>query len=465
MTEVMFEEISRCLSNQGGLTIFLILLTILLQAKVFKSPLDWDTSGHLYFAYLRYHGQAFKSSYNPGIKYILPRFYALIMPYIRDRNYRFRVVNLFSSCLLVVLLVVGSGPITAQKVPLFVILVLMANSLWINYATSAVEFHSVPLALIILLLPEFIPFPFVIPAQSFLIILMVAGFKITDCVYFLPVSVGALSSHGVGALIPLALCGGVIAGFTAAVFFKYKSSSVTYAKSRSFFHPKNRFVLINPLFIGIVGTAVWVGFQHSPFFERSLIFSVVVVLAAQRMFIAYFFYPVLVFSFFALLRIDIQPPFLFQAAWWGILAVFLLHTLPHILIIGARHIDIRMRGWIFLIIGHSKYLDQRHEQASWLEQTVKPHERVYLWGGHVALLLLGKLMHVSNTFYSHNHLFLWSGIKNKAKYAENVIREKKPEYIIAAHPLGDNVFPAENFADCYQRVHTLYDMDVYKLIK
>jgi len=131
-----------------------------------NAPIDHDSANHLYFAFLRRRKVNFFSSYILGIKFLLPRIYAVLISLIpKHRRFHFRYVNLFSSNLIILIWVLSDPQVMLYDLPIYFLGVLIMNSLWINYLTSAVEFHSSVLLMFLLFSSYSLPFEWAWPLQ------------------------------------------------------------------------------------------------------------------------------------------------------------------------------------------------------------------------------------------------------------------------------------------------------------
>lgn len=440
-----------------------LFLNFILQFKVYRAPLDWDTSSHLYYAFLKQNKVNFISSYTFGIKYFLPVIYTFLFPLIKNRFYRFRIINILSSSLTILLLFYFMPEFHIEILPFFLLLILLMNSLWVDYETSAIEFHSPLIVLFICFIPRFIPYPFSFFIQIIILCVLISGFKITDSAYLFPVIIMTLNEHPV--MRPLII--GTSFAFALFVLFilKFQKSSIrTYSKTRSLFHSKNKFIIINPLFIGIL---IWLVFQcilYSDYKANSLLFTALLILFIQRVFVTYFFYPIIVFCIYSLIisesYLDVSP----VESWSFIFIIIFLHTIPHILMLNSKAIDVRMRFWVMFNRGYRNYLNYREEQVQWLKKNIIPNETVYLWGSNVYLLLNAELKHAPSTYYSHNHLFYWSPVIDKIKYAIDFIGKNLPGYIIVSDIVENSRFPKEKFEKKYSHIASIHNMDVFKRI-
>ncbi len=447
--------------NKALLIVVLLVINFLLKLKTFRAPLDHDTSSHLYFAYLKYHRVPFLSSYGFGVKYFLPRMYTIVMGWMKDAPHRFRVFNMAPSSLVIILWVLSDPLLSSAELPFYFLGVLLINSLWVNYLTSAAEFHSVVLVLAIFFLPQIAPFPVAWVLQLVLLALLIGGFKIVDAAYLLPV----LALHGVQILdykwwVGIGL---VLLGIYAFRGLQHTQSSIRqYESKRNWLNPKSMSFIIHcphfclfMLLLGL-GNIIWTSWEWA-------VFQLVLwgVLLTQRVFVSYLFYPSLVLGLFIAFQtqwLDVIP---FPWGWLFVLAVFLGHTLIYILLLSPRETDIRYRRWISSKEWRA-YLDNRDQQVQWLKRHLKSGERVYLWGSHVALLLLSGLRHAPHTFYSHNHLVYWSDVKDKQSYASDYLRKEPPKYVIESEIMENMKFPASEFQDIYAQIGSVGNMAVYE---
>jgi hypothetical protein len=141
--------------------------------------------------------------------------------------------------------------------------------------------------------------------------------------------------------------------------------------------------------------------------------------------------------------------------------VFFGHTLLLILLPSSRWSDILNRMFIVGNFSWKKHLDNRNRQLDFINHLDKS-QTVYMWGSNIALLLLGNLRHVEGTYFSHNHLVLWSTIENKKDHALDIIKKHQPTYIIESNSMGDLHIPCE-INDNYQHITTIDNMTIYKI--
>jgi len=454
--------IENFLLEKFNLTIVLLLLNLILQLKVFKAPLDHDTSNHLYLGFLRYCKIPCLSSYQLGVKYIIPRLYQLMMPWLKNNFHRFRLINIISSSLVIILLVFANSAISSSEVLFYFITVLVINSLWVNYMKSASEFHEIVFILLAILLSSYFGNSLAWIIQLLLILVSGAFFKITSLTFLLPIIfISKIYNYNI-----VLLAVGIIIVFALGVFiYKQKNQGIKiYSKTRRIFSRKGiRYFILNPFFILLVLFLIYNNIVNSSWELIILQATALLIFIIQRNYVGSFLYPVFIISAYIGLQSFWIDNFPFE--FWFILAtfIFIFHTFFNILILSPKKINIRMRKWFMYNFGWAEYLKEREKQVEWLKNSINKDTTVYLWGSHVALLLLAGLKHAPGTYYNHNHLFYWSSIENKVKYAINYIKKQKPRFIIESMIMEDNVFPPE-LKDRYKRIKEIGNMKVYQLI-
>ena len=87
---------------------------------------------------------------------------------------------------------------------------------------------------------------------------------------------------------------------------------------------------------------------------------------------------------------------------------------------------------------------------------------IYLWGQKTSIPLLSGLKHIENTFYSHNHLFLWSEVSDVIKYLKFFIITNKPHYIIEAGLVNEINFPAEDYKN-YKIIYEEKEIRIFQI--
>ncbi|BBO88336.1 hypothetical protein DSCOOX_15160 [Desulfosarcina ovata subsp. ovata] len=440
----------------------LICLDISLKRKVFRAPVDYDTANHLYFAFLRNRKVPFVSSYGPGIKYILPRVYAFFYKWLDGRPHRFRFFNSVSAILLIALWVVSSQNIVINEVPFYFLGVLLINSLWVNYATSATEFHSVVWIMVLFLIPRITGFEAAWVIQIVLLAGLAAGFKILNVLYFIPVAMFHREE-----LMENWLWG--VSGGTVLLLFVLRiintsgASSRSYMKTRKWLHSKNvAFIKANPFFCVLIVVLALGNLLFATWPWRIFLLITWAIFLAQRMYLLYFWYPPLVLGLFIAFQSQWLTCIPFFVGMGLLLAVFGAHHRRHVLAFSPIEIDIRCRSLIMGITSWRDYLERRDRQVAWLRNHIGSEECVYLWGSNVALLLLSGLKHTASTYYSHNHLVYWSDRKDKESHALRHVTAEKPKFIIESDILDGIAFPAKRLGWLYEKSATVEGMTVYQ---
>ena len=459
-------DAAQCLSRTDSLILLfaLLVLNLGLKWKALQTPIDYDTANHLYFAFLRRRRISFFSSYGLGIKYLLPRIYSRFSSLLDGHPNRFRVLNVLSSSVLVGLWVITDPFHSKNEIPFLILGVLLINSLWVNYATSATEFHSVVLVILVIVLPNYLTPPVAWSLQVILLILIFAGFKFVNILYTAPTLL--LHSHHILEQIWIYVIGILAITCIATHCVKRSLSSVkSYTKTRTWLGVKSKnFLSSNLFFCGLIGLLTLGNLSYTNLHWISLQVVVVVIFIVQRNYVSYFFYPAIALGLFIALQNHWLDNISLMFSVPLLIFVFLQHTLRNIVLKSAVEMDIRFRERIVKQASWRTYLENRARQISWLKQNTDKKCRVYLWGSNVALLLLSALNHISDTFYSHNHLVYWSAIKDKERYAIDTINEKKPKFIIESEIMNNIAFPLSKFSESYVSWYKSDGMTVYKRI-
>lgn len=440
--------------------LILLAVNLALKLKSFRAPLDFDTSNHLYHVLLLKRKEPFLRSYGFGLKQLLLRLYTCGNTWVERAPYRFRLLNIISSSLVIVLWSACTPGMDLDTLPFFLLGVLLINSLWVNSLTSAAEFHSVVLVMALYMLPTvgFLIITWVV--QLIILGVLTGGFKIINLLYLVPVL--AMHFCVIQARWWWYAATAALLGIYVVQGFKHKMTATKrYAKTRMWINPKSRnFILLNLHFC--LGTAL-LGLGnifYTPWQWAVLQVTLWMIFLIQRYYTGYFFYPLIATGLFIAFKtgwILSLPPL---AGWILCLAVFLGHTLPHIILLSPQDIIVRYRRWICRENWRS-YLEARQRQVAWLRENIEPGESVYLWGSEVSLLLLAGLKHVPDTYYSHNHLLYWSGVDDPRQYAVDLIRKQKPRYIIEAAVIERMIFPRNEMQDLYIEMIKMKNMTVF----
>lgn len=445
--------------------LILIGINLILKIKSYKCPVNFDTASHLYFAFLKKKKINFKSSYDFGIKYLLPRMYLLLRKSLSAFPEQFRIFNILASSLVIIIWVLMDQQLFLYELPYYFLAVLLINSLWVEYQGSATEFYEVILIMLMFLSTVWLSPMIIWLIQLFLLMVLIGGFKITNVFYLIPVILNSwqyiienklIGLFGVIVVLNYTFLGG------RKSFFPAKN----YAATRKWLHQKSiNFLKGSPVFVTLlillIGGNIFYSF-YSDFLLLILQIIVFVIFISQRIYVGYLFYPVLVISFFIAFQLNwlIRIGFLYSLLI--LIFIFFYHTVRYILTKSARQIEIIGREKIFRQAGYAEYLKMRDAQVDWLKSNVKS-DKVYLWGSNVALLLLANLEHIQKTFYNHNHLVYWSLLKDKIQYAKDVIRNNWPQFIIESATMPNFQFPYNEFKNQYFLYHSIGDMKVYKL--
>lgn len=442
------------------LIVILLIINLCLKLKGLRAPLDYDTSNHLYYAFLKNHKVPFLNPYGFGVKNILPKIYTIGWKLLKTDVCRFRIFNIISSSLIIILWVVSDPFISYAEIPFYFLGALLINSLWVNYLKSGSEFYSVVLIMIIFLLPNIVSLPMSWILQLVLLAFLIGSFKIVDIIYLLPV----LAFYNKQILdYKWWFCLGLLL-FGLYAFKGFKSTFLSvkqYVSTRKWLNLKSvSFVLRNPHFCLLLvllglGNIFYVSWQWA-----LVQLAVWAILLVQRYYTGAFFYPSVVLGLFIAFQTQWLDSIPIHLSLLLVLAVFIGHTFRDILILSPREIIIRFRQ--LCIENWRTYLDKRDLQVQWLKKHLKKGEYVYLWGSEVSLLLLAKLLHSPNTYYSHNHLVYWTNIKDKENYAVNYLLKEKPKYVIECAVIENMKFPKDKLKDIYTQMGSVGNMNVYE---
>jgi len=451
------------LNNGVFLSLILLLINLILKSKTFLSPIDFDTANHLYFAFLKKKKIPFLSSYNPGIKFLLPRIYSACNLFIGNRPYRFRIINTIASSILIILWVLTDPAIDETEIPFYFIGVLLINSLWINFQTSASEFHESIILILIFTIPGLLRFEIVWIGQILLLMILIGGFKFINILY-LPAII-AFQYKNIPTHYIL-----ITAGSTISVLYTYTciknkfKETKTYSNTRKFLNPKSLlFLKHTPYFWGSVFLLGICNLLFTSWEWAFVQVTVWLIFFIQKSYISYFFYPLVALGFCIAFKNDLFVGIHPLLGYAVLIIFFFSHTVRKILILSPRIMDIQYRN--LFSTGWSQFLDSRDRQIEWLKNNISPEKNVYLWGSNVALLLLSGLTHCPDTFYNHNHLIYWTDIEDKNNYAKNYILEKKPTYIIESEVMENMKFPADEFKKIYNCIVSIDHMSVYQLLE
>lgn len=449
--------------GQGyNLVLLFFFLELVFWWKSKKVPLDYDTSNHVYLGWIWSKNCEIFSSYRPGVKLALPKIYYFGFKFLKMGIYGYRFLNagLFLACFL--LLMLQLSEITNSGMAYLLLLFLLIHSAWVNFSTSAAEFYETFLLILALSLPTWgIPAEISWLGQLILIALMGYGFKFTSFIYVLPCSFYSdiwRENMWLGGI-----------GWLALMFFSYwvfksgakKSNFKTYRKTRSFLHPKNtRFLIMNPVFCCLIACGIYLAIKGTHLWsDWILIGCAILVFFIQKMYMTYFFYPLLMLSSFVIIKN--QSFMLVSLDHLEIFTFYIFFTHSFVfLMLPSKFLMSFHRLWVMLSGGSVEFIRKEKEQVDWLKANIPEESTVYLWGSHVALLLQAKLLPVENTYYSHNHIYFWSLIEDRLSYYQNLVNERKPKYIIESQII-DNCSFGQN--ENYHKIVEIGGMNVYKI--
>ena len=136
-----------------GLFFLLIGFHFLLQSRSYHVWPDWDSASHLYYAFLRRNAISVLASYSFGIKWGLPRLYQVLGKFWLGKFWDHRILNTIAGAVLLAQFAwVGDRGILPDDFLFLLCVVLVINSLYVNYQPSATEFLDTPFLLLVLTL-------------------------------------------------------------------------------------------------------------------------------------------------------------------------------------------------------------------------------------------------------------------------------------------------------------------------
>lgn len=441
------------------LIIFLSVLFIqgIFQIRNFKVWPDWDSSNHLYFAFLRHQGVSFKSSYGPGIKWLYPRLYAILWPVMDKNPGRFRLVNFVCGILSLSVLATVAPDTPFSYATFLLTSVLFINSGYINAPTSATEFMSAPLLLSVLYVMPTGSLEFLL-LKCILIAALVFGLKIIEILYIIPLFISEWEYLPEEPLT--LLCFFIPLGVALFIIKKKARNLGKYSSKRRIINPKTYLYLSScPLFFILMIFMTYMNVVNGGVTEWMLLGVLWLNIFLQQAWVFYFWYPLLLANIFLSA----------MTGWYMVLTpdyqlyvmafVLCWHSLPLLLFKDREFLDAFIRGTCFRRLRQLKFFwtiipnalrnfHKEKEVLLWISENIPQKTTVYLWGSKVRLLLLSQLIHLPDTFYNHNHLCLWSDIGDPEGYAVKTVERGKPRYIIESEPINGMVVPEE--------LHTLY---------
>ena len=413
--------------------VILSLISIFNLYCIFNSSLDWDTSNHLYDAKLKSEKKIFNTNYNFGIKFILPFIYKKFWNIIKNNLKIFRLLNLTTFILTAIFLIVISNLYLENNFAYLVLIFIILNLTIFNPQTSATEFLSTLIALLAYELyiqnNDYLFFSII------LILALSVFFKLTDLLFLLPfvVELKILLNEN---LIILFIFSSII---ILSLIFYYKNilslikKLKKYFFTRSFkkhieFNKKNFLIVISILILS------YLNLSGSEKFDIYILLSVIIIFIIQRGYISYFYYPLIIFNLYILIKndnLDLENIF-FQLSLFILLIYFLLT-----LAINLKFRDSELTYRALHYFNFSKMIEKKNDDIFFINIKELVNQNYYLWGSRVQCCLTCKYDQVFIKYFSHNHLLYWSDIEDPKKYCEENCLKMLPEYIIESGVISE----------------------------
>ena len=435
-----------------------------LQSRAYNKLTDWDSSSHLYDGFLRNKELNIFSSYTYGLKWIMPIMYKYFFKFFSNKTFDHRIINTFFGLFLILQFShFGTLNFQPRSFLWMGILVLLINSLQIKFHSSATEFLDTPILLFIFNLIPNLKSPNFIILFSLIIIFSSFAFKSINILYVIPLISfyykTILTNKVILSLLIFMICCGIIL-LSRNVLKKINQ----YQKSRGFIHPKGiRYMICNPFWLILnIYTSYEIILQND-FFITSIIITSWAILIFQKSLVSYFWYPVVIFNLY----------------YWNVLNIEFGNYFTFVSLIVITKMSLGSIGYIFfpkyieeifyfLTLGYLKIknfkqarLDQ--ESINWVKNNLDKNHKIYLWGSKTLIPLACQLEHVEDTYFTHNHLFFWTFIKDKFNYAKNTILKKDPKYIIEAGVIKEiGVFPEAEFIKIYKKIYDQNNIKIFE---
>lgn len=420
------------------LILFLILavISLLIRQRFYKAPIDWDTSYHLYQAKMWAIRSPVKSSYTFGIKIFPIILYYLFYPLWKNNHYRFRILTLASFLISLLIFVFNIPELNSFSIFISFGFVVCLNTIVLYPQTSATEFYSFPLILLMLFIPKW---------GYALGLFDVLLNKVTNLVFVL-------------IYIPFEWQKYTLISLLFGIVLLYSSRKFEFEYKTKIFFRANLYwnlVVILPIIIGF-------NLEYS--ITYTLVLAHFFVMLIQRK--AAYFYWYIVQGLFFVLAIQTKYPFLYVIAISGLLLNFLFKEIRYsIRFKNGKDYDYFFRQAFVKDASYKSVIEGNEKNALLISENIKPTDRVYLWGTNVQLLLLANLVHCGKTFYNHHHLVKWSKIKNYITYINQVLLEQKPEFIIVSIPTSEIPFDVSQIPTQYKLfIEGINQLKVYKRI-
>jgi len=442
----------------------LISLHLFLQSRTYKIIPDLDSAAHLYYAYLKNKKIYFMSSYCFGIKWILPRIYAILEKFFKNKFFDHRIVNTFAGLVVFLEFILLISPRANNFFEVwFLILILIINSMYINYQTSSTEFIDTPLIIMLVSIIPILPSNYFLVFPLLFIIFLGFTFKATNYVYIIPLfGFHFLNLYQAPILFSLLL---II--LFISLFFLRKiglKGLNKYNKSRVIFHSKaKRFLIFNPFWVLInIFTSILIISQLELISCLTIIAAWICILS-QRVLCGYFWYPIAILNIFFFIKLNlIYPKFML---FIGLIVLARLIASSFICIFTPKkYIEPFIRISTFGELNLSLFKNNENElkTINWIKKNIDKNKSIYLWGQKTSIPLACGLNHIGGTFYSHNHLFIWSKFRDIFEYTKNTINKNKPHYIIEAGIIKNFKFP-ENEYIIYQKIYEFNEIRIFEI--
>ena len=454
------------LSDWTIFSTFIIIFHLFLQFRTYKIWPDWDTANHLYFAFLLKNRINIRSSYSFGIKWILPRIYSLLKINEDERFFDHRIINTFSGILLIIQFIyLGAQNLSIYNYLWLTLTVLIINSLYINFQTSSTEFIDFPIILLTLNLANFLPSNYTLIIPILIIILISYLFKVVDILYVLPILLIHLKN-----IInqPILLCTLILIclTFTRLLFHFGVKQANTYSKSRRILNPKGiKYIFLNPIWISINFIITIQIVSQKDILSTSAILVAWIILLSQKVLVSYFWYPIVILNLYFWQKLDI-PSFEILKYLLPFMILWLIAGLIVLCFFDKQYLEPFYRTFFLGENGFKRYREIKSQMVcvEWIKKNISKDSNIYLWGTNTALPLKANLLHIEDTFYTHNHLFFWSNIRDKEEYVYEFIKSNYPDYIIESGIINNFKFPEDKFKNQYEKIYGSDNIKIYKLI-
>ncbi len=442
----------------------LIGLHLLLQSRTYNTLPDYDSAAHLYYAFLKNKKIYFRSSYCFGIKWILPRIYAILERFFKNKFFDHRIVNTFSGLIVFLEFTLLVTPKTNNYQEIWLlILILIINSMYINYQTSATEFIDTPLIIILISIIPILPSNYLLTFPLLFIIFLGFAFKASNYVYSIPLFGFHFFNLYKDPILFLFLISTLILSLIILKTVGIKGIN-KYSKSRSIFNQKSkRFLIFNPFWVLLNVLSSLLIISQFELFSCLCLFAAWICILTQRVLVGYFWYPVVILNIFFFVKLDLTYP-KFMLFLGAIVLIRLIVSALICIFSPKKYIEpfIRVLNLGAVSLSQFKKRDNELKTIKWINKNMNKDKTIYLWGQKTSIPLACGLKHIEDTFYSHNHLFLWSEVSDIIKYLNLIIRKNKPHYIIEADIVNNINFPVEDYKN-YQIIYQEREVRIFQV--